>query len=147
MSEPVDLDRLEALAAEATPGPWVRHTPDPATADEVGGIFTKTSSVIDACGEEGCGPILHKADAELIVALVNAAPALIAELRAAREVVGAVIAQAEHDIEEDGDGETVEEWFNPGLVAWTPCFDADRLRALKAALAAYRSVSEEAQDG
>jgi hypothetical protein len=77
----IDLDALEALRTKATPTPWDRTRP-----------------FRDASGIPGCdlrkpdGTLLgwvmdNESDAELIVATVNALPAIITELRALRKQV------------------------------------------------------------
>lgn len=62
------IARLRELLDEATPGPW-RLTPDDLDRDIVG---PDDSTVI------AYDPLLDPADAELIAALRNAAPALLA---------------------------------------------------------------------
>ena len=74
----VDLDKLERLEREATPGPW-----------EWNGIAIEAGRTdVLAPGESnsfGYGTIhIAEEDQNLIAALRNAAPALFAELRAAR---------------------------------------------------------------
>lgn len=69
----VNLDELKSLLASATPGPW-RHKPfefEGSGAIEIPEVFWSYD--------------LGENDASLIVALRNAAPALIAELEAAQE--------------------------------------------------------------
>ena len=84
MPDQVDLDALDRLIAAATPGPWTRTKPQRDADGWPMGV-----------GVAGCGPgcmiyasppagSFPSSDAELIAALRNAAPALIAELRAAR---------------------------------------------------------------
>lgn len=70
----LDLDELERLEREATPGPWET------TADPLSGVpaFVKTPGELIAADAP--------ADAALIVAARNALPALLVELRALREV-------------------------------------------------------------
>lgn len=71
---PIDLDALEALLAKATPGPWHTGAGDHWSRDVRAGSDAPAF----------CGARNGVADAALIVAAVNALPALIAELRAAR---------------------------------------------------------------
>jgi len=81
---PVDLEGLENLLVEATPRPWAiswsvfGDTPSPRYKRLNGAPDDKGWCVITA-------DLLLDRDASLIVALVNAAPALLAEVRAARE--------------------------------------------------------------
>lgn len=75
----IDLEALESLLADSTPGPWHRwgDTPFLAHYDEYGNEFLTvevTQYAVDP-----------KADAELIVAALNSLPALIAEIRQLRE--------------------------------------------------------------
>lgn len=84
---PVDLDQLSEALAAATPGPWVNPYP-----------FTK---LIDAPGSTDNMAIVQcdsAADAAAIVAAVNAAPVLIAELRdlRAREAAVRALHQRAH---------------------------------------------------
>ena len=85
---PIDLDKLERLEREATPGPWrlkrrafeynifavvIDFSSD---LEAVHGLNLCRISELDRDGESNL---------DLLIALRNAAPALIAELRAARE--------------------------------------------------------------
>src|SRR5690554_6617443 len=85
---PLDLDKLERLEREATPGPWrlkrrafeynifavvIDFSSD---LEAVHGLNLCRISELDRDGESNL---------DLLIALRNAAPALIAELRAARE--------------------------------------------------------------
>mgnify|MGYP001565063465 CR=1 FL=1 len=82
------LDALDALLAKMTPGPW--SVAGPFDADTGFGkwwdVWSATGSVAhvaeDARSDEGIPRC--KADVAAIVALMNAAPALLAEIRAAR---------------------------------------------------------------
>jgi hypothetical protein len=78
---PLDLYRLEALIAKATAGKWVSQGPYISTPSYTAYI----GEVRDQDGNWSDTPNL-KNDAALIVEAVNALPALIAELRAAREI-------------------------------------------------------------
>ena len=82
---PIDLDALAELEAEATEAPWLSYSPR-SVSDE------KCRAVLVEC--------MRTADATLIVAARNALPALIAELRAMREVVAAA-REFVHDEDED----------------------------------------------
>src|SRR5690554_4441481 len=83
----IDLDNLERLEREATPGKWFAEVMC-GDAREPTEIFASGP----AHEVRGRGTVNHARaggnaakDAKLIAALRNAAPALIAELRAARE--------------------------------------------------------------
>lgn len=73
MTAPLDLDGLDALLAKATPGPW-EH--------DGYGWLTAPSAIIVVDDSD-----MRRPDAEVIVALRNDAPTLVAELRAAREAL------------------------------------------------------------
>ncbi len=73
----MSIKKLEALLAAATPGPWVR---DP-TGTMI--IVPLTQDVGDGSREEYLFTRNRREDAKLIVALVNAAPELLAVVRAA----------------------------------------------------------------
>jgi hypothetical protein len=79
----IDLDELERLAAEATPGPWVIRHGD--------GWYNKHSYEIEASNESHVAETLYayngEADAAYITAACNAVPELIAENRALQERV------------------------------------------------------------
>lgn len=82
----VDLDELERLERAATQWPWaggnafdIFTDDDAARRGEPGTHIAHTDPSDDKEFDKG------RADRDLIVALRNAAPALIAELRAARE--------------------------------------------------------------
>lgn len=80
----IDLDKLERLEREATPGPW-RWTDDYKTTH---GETTYTLAGYQGMGVLSCDGIFNAprdCDEVFIVALRNAAPALFAELRSARE--------------------------------------------------------------
>lgn len=81
---PIDLDELERLEREATPGPW-RWADDYKTTR---GETTYTLAGYQGMGVLPCDGIFNApldCDEVFIVALRNAAPALFAELRAARK--------------------------------------------------------------
>ncbi len=71
----IDLDKLEELSNAATPGPWfdIQGSLAFANDDETGGA------------QIGCGP-----NAEFIAYVRKVTPALIAELRAARQLISTV---------------------------------------------------------
>lgn len=80
----IDLDELERLEREATPGPW-----------EWNGIAIEAGRTdVLAPGESnsfGYGTIhIAEEDQDLIAALRNAAPTLIAELRVARKRIAEI---------------------------------------------------------
>lgn len=98
----VDLDELERLEKAATPGPWLEHDGDVCVA-------SKPSVTSYPCGASvttypGPEPVLsgtpvgydnsslscRDEDRRLVIACRNALPALIAELRAARERIAAL---------------------------------------------------------
>lgn len=97
MSGPVDLlDQLDALREAATPGPWAVH---PSDASEVVGMWKSDEDGgdgwegIDVCGARTPIPgtvhgdsAAEDANAALIVAAVNAVPALTSALRAVADV-------------------------------------------------------------
>jgi hypothetical protein len=75
----LDLDELERLEREATPGPWdmCRFGPDVVV--------------------HGTGWSLYRHDREFVVAARNALPALLAELRALRVVAEAAARVDDHE--------------------------------------------------
>lgn len=87
---PIDLDKLERLEREATPGPWNLK-------GRITGCYNIfATGIIDFSGGLEAVPGLSicriselsrdgESDLDLLIALRNAAPALIAELRAARK--------------------------------------------------------------
>ena len=88
----LDLDAIEARAEAATPGPWM----EPRNGLGLGWtIFPKNSKgwSIATC-DSGT-------DADFIAASRTDVPALVAELRAAREVVEAAVDLAERDGHKD----------------------------------------------
>jgi hypothetical protein len=126
----LDLDAIEARAEAATPGPWrqttskrgyrdVLQTPDSygdrmiAKIDQEAFIVSRRDARMLRC---------PNADADFIAHARIDIPALVAELRAAREVVEAA-QKLETDIESDLD------WLHENLIV---------------ALAAYRAVVGEA---
>jgi hypothetical protein len=78
------LDRLEALHAQATPGPWSQHPSDGeyviAGVTDNDGEFDYAVDVCDTYTFRKANPA---ADAAAIVAAVNALPLLVAAVRAA----------------------------------------------------------------
>jgi len=78
-----DLARLEALLAEATPGPWYEWQ------SAIGWRVERIAfDLVARCEGEK--------DARMIAALRNAAPALLAEVRRLREVEEAAVALVAH---------------------------------------------------
>lgn len=69
----IDLDKLKELVAKATSGPW--HHEQILSAD---GVFVVRDGIRSPLSEV-CHDVGNDHDAALIVALVNAAPALIAK--------------------------------------------------------------------
>lgn len=106
-----DIDKLERLEREATPGPWQAdavwdHEDEPTEAFCVG-----PGHEIDRRGdprllmdEEVAAFRAAERDAEFMSALRNAAPALFAELRAARERIEE-LERALRDLSRCGDSE------------------------------------------
>lgn len=81
----IDLDKLERLEREATPGQWHWKHNDIVQRDEAGKFVADVAGMYcDLDGYPHWGSD-NEANTELIVVLRNAAPALFAELRAARE--------------------------------------------------------------
>ena len=116
----LDLDAIEARAEAATPGPWRQTTSKRGYRD----VLQTPDSYGDRMIAKGC----PNADADFIAAARTDIPALVAELRAAREVVEAAC-QLVADEESQ-------------LGGWGP--DVTMLYPLVAALAAYRAVVGEA---
>jgi hypothetical protein len=83
MTKPVDLESLEAKYGKATPGEWldgetvVCVTPGEGREGIIADLY---------CDTMGHAQPEREANTALIVALVNAFPAMAAELRALREV-------------------------------------------------------------
>lgn len=89
MTARVDVEGLAAMLVKATPGPWEAeqaNESDRRTESEWSIVAARDSMSHYSVADPDCGPL--ECDVRLIVALVNAAPALLAELtqlRAARE--------------------------------------------------------------
>lgn len=75
------IDELERLEREATPGYW-SNTHD--NCPRSNGILCGSYWVVGNVGEGPCGDIMSTLDARLIAAARNALPALLAELRELR---------------------------------------------------------------
>jgi hypothetical protein len=121
---PVDLDRIEALLSKATPGPWgyQRH----ATIYREDDTGRAVQLVIETCSPDGgdTEPCFQGKDddVELLLAARNAAPAMVAELRALRAAVAAMRPFAGHaDV-----GQAVCDSFfgNPCDCGWQEVEDA-----------------------
>ncbi|MDG4791888.1 hypothetical protein O7626_39430 [Micromonospora sp. WMMD1102] len=94
--EPLDLNRLAALDARATPGPWrvvLDDTESPTTVWQVCASPSHTEevdpngdTVFDCCADGGLHgePFFLERDAEFVAEARTALPALVAELRALR---------------------------------------------------------------
>lgn len=83
-----DLDRLDALAEGATPGPWEDRTDD--LTDVVMVVHDcEYVDIVAELGDKATDRVL--ANAELVAAVRNALPVLVAEVRAAREREAAII--------------------------------------------------------
>ncbi len=125
----LDLDAIEARAEAATPGPWTARLRDDMWEinDGSGSNFV---SIVESCWlPDDCdagqyGGIPDVDDARFIAHARTDVPALVAELRVAREVVEAAQANAD----------TWDEHYHQRPVD----------RNLVGALAAYRAVVEEA---
>lgn len=72
------LDELEALAKKATPGPWIASAQGNVFAKNGGRTPGLSGPIVADCYDGG-----DPHDADLIVAMRNALPALIAAIRAA----------------------------------------------------------------
>lgn len=79
----IDLDALERLLAEATPGPWTHDTPY--YGSHVDSVAHYRTATFDPNQADGVGTFSNGPDAALIVLLRNTAPALIQEVRRLRE--------------------------------------------------------------
>lgn len=77
------LDELERLHQAATPGPWYSNRADPAPYEICSGNPRTPDLLIAAAPEYGV-------NADLIVAAVNALPALLAAARAAQALLDQV---------------------------------------------------------
>jgi hypothetical protein len=83
--QPLDLDTLERAITGMTPGPWVQRKPTHYVSTDA---HIGWEHVFKALSDRN-----RDNDAAGIVALVNAAPALIAEMRRLREEVATVTAE------------------------------------------------------
>lgn len=81
-----ELDRLAELLAEATPGPWASSVGAYGTAFVAQHGATGEAQVMLTCHDESFFDHRGAANAAAIVALVNAAPALLAAARRGAEV-------------------------------------------------------------
>jgi hypothetical protein len=91
----IDLDKLELLAAQATPAPW--------TADNWSRVWYEPKqgvrrTVADCVRVTVKSPKRHRANARLIAAMHEALPELIAEHRALREKVRELERQKEEAV-------------------------------------------------
>ncbi len=93
----INLEALETLLSAGTQGEW-RHVHHGVCEIEAG-----ENRLVADCGARELG---GHADANAIVALRNAAPALIAEIRALREVAAAArsLCQADSDMSNESRG-------------------------------------------
>ena len=88
MMAELDLDKLEALEKAATPGPWGLQTEK-----EMGDYGSVIGEYLTGIGTRLCEVVVYNDDygnqvvhnGQLIAALRNAAPALLAEVRQLRE--------------------------------------------------------------
>ncbi|MEQ1891057.1 MAG: hypothetical protein ABL998_00825 [Planctomycetota bacterium] len=92
MTDHVDLDALDRLIAAATPGPWAWDEPSNWAGLSARVMVTEPSyGLVATVDIAGWRPRkIGTNNAALIVALSNAAPALLAELRAARAELDAL---------------------------------------------------------
>lgn len=79
----IDLDELERLEKEATPGPWRQQRDLSPDGDNWPLIFSDAPDML----RMACVRTYHDVNANYLVGMRNALPALIRELRAARECV------------------------------------------------------------
>ena len=87
----IDIDKLEKLLAYGSPTPWTV-----CEGDEFWKVITGPRILFDDGSASGkCGSQCSKADRELIVALVNAAPELLAEVRSLRQQLKDALAAKE----------------------------------------------------
>jgi hypothetical protein len=87
-TEPVDLDRLDALHKAATPGPWeVCDYGDFWAVNEVTTISLANRVFDDGSGGGEYGPECSEDTRDFIIALRNAYPAMAEELRRLRKLV------------------------------------------------------------
>jgi hypothetical protein len=115
----LDLDALERLAAEATPGPWRVGDPDQPPFYEGGDTVQVGYRVLLRMN----GHFQHEADARLIAAAREAVPLLVAEVRRLRASVDSWRRLATHAAD--------------ALVGWgeaESCDEGDEARAIFAAL-------------
>ena len=122
----LDLDAIEARAEAATPGPWTARLSDMWEINAGSDLVSVVEScwLPDDCEAGQHGGIPDVDDARFIAHARTDVPALVAELRAAREVVEAGAAL---------------------MATYEPTWDGRSLRtpevaACRVALAAYRAV-------
>lgn len=139
-----DLDKLERLEREATPGPW-------RWADGYKSTYGDAAYTLAGYQDMGilsCDGIFNSprdCDEELIVALRNAAPAMIAELRALRARVaelerdarlGAVVREVVATGGVGSDEPDQLDWYAQSLADDHSMFGAAVIRAIADALRA-----------
>lgn len=123
MSEQVDLDKLEALLEEATPGTWRLYETEPgignAWVDELpeGSVAIETRSGVGALGQ-AVAATPRTETAEAVVALRNAASAMIAELRALKSERDELLKREPTQEEADAIADGAAEAFVPAG-GWT----------------------------
>lgn len=112
-----DLDRLEALCAEATPAPWMahaRHVHNDGNQDEMDGLGWDLDGPPKPLLR---GQFAKAADAKLAAESRTALPALVAEVRRLR---GEIQREANRRLRRVVDmlesGEVLVEWIDPALI-------------------------------
>jgi hypothetical protein len=119
----LDLDAITARAEAATPGPWTKFPEGPTP--PVVAMLNQPPGPLYVCTERGVEPSdLAEPDADFIAHARADVPALVSELRAAREVVEAAAGFSAFMNEDAED------------LQWPD----EQLADLAASLAAYRAV-------
>jgi len=80
-----DLDELRRLLADATPGPW-HDTYEHYVSDELAGPDGKSLLHARSNSDDPEPCFRHTPDAQLVIAMRNAMPALLAEAEAGRKL-------------------------------------------------------------
>ena len=141
----MNLTHLETLLAAATPGPWYPHTQDIQGNKVVyisngPGLFSEPPhAVVTDFGKPLTGSVLTKPDgtlwpaeenAELITALRNAAPALIARIRELEEwqPIETAAKDGTRILVKDDEGEIFTANWDSGFQEWYVIGDHTSLR-------------------
>jgi hypothetical protein len=126
-ADALDLDRLEALKAAATPGPWVWDQDS-----DLVGLGDDYRPVVTAQGMHSEGfVIVSDADSQYIAAAVDALPALIAALREAEAKLTAIRGHIAYLDAEDADGESAN---------IPDAYDPEYYQGMEAALRPIRAI-------